>query len=73
MTANHVEHEIATFPGSPGRARPYALIGIEEMASILPNGNRKFHLFESREALDDYLRGIDGEADVVRLVQSPSS
>ena len=24
MTANHVEHEIATFPGSPGRGRPAA-------------------------------------------------
>jgi hypothetical protein len=24
MTANHVEHEIATFPGSPGAGRPAA-------------------------------------------------
>src|SRR5262249_35289236 len=49
-----------------------AVIGLEELASILPNGNGKFHLFGSRAERTQYLTGVGGGADVLKRVR-PSS
>src|SRR5258708_23083455 len=61
--------------GLSDRAPPLtalAVIGLEELASILPNGNRKFHFFGTKEELTQYLTAVDGGADVLKLVR-PSS
>ena len=41
--------------------------------SILPSGHKRFHFFESRQALTAYIAWLDGTADVVRLVRQPST
>jgi len=56
---------------APGdRPGPFALISLEEMSSFNPNGAHRYHLFESREALKDYLTAVDGDAQVLKLVRS---
>jgi hypothetical protein len=52
---------------------PLALVGLEELASALPSGNRKFHFFKTKEDLREYLTSIDGEADVLKLVRPLST
>jgi len=43
MTANHVEHEIATFPGSPGGAAgpaiAYSRVGTDRTPSAVPSSS----------------------------------
>ena len=51
----------------------FAVIGLEELASILPNGNRKFHFFGTKEELTQYLTAVDGGADVLKLVRASSA
>lgn len=51
----------------------FAVIGLEELASILPNGDRKFHFFGTKEELTQYLTAVDGGADVLKLVRPLSA
>lgn len=48
-------------------AGPLAITSLDQLAALKSNGQRCFHLFESRDALKQCLVQLDGEADVLCL------
>ena len=64
------QHLLARYDSAQGDqpSAGYVVIAVAELAGINPNGSRRFHFFETREALAQYLAAVDGEDAVVKLV-----